>query len=95
VDFKPGHTVNGDSEVGLQDRLRYYREWRRKPADNFDEETFMLESATEMAKRAVWLAWHLAEMEGMPEIKADQAIWRERGKPKQPFYFGKDTTFGN
>ena len=95
VDLKPGHTVDGDPETGLGDRLRYYRELRHRPADNFDEDAFTLESAAEMARRSVWLAWHLSETQGMPEINAEHAIWRKRGRPEQPFYFGKRDPFLN
>ena len=95
VDLKPGHTVEGDMEIGLQDRRRYYRELRHRPADNFDEDQFTLESAAEMAKRSLWLAWHLSEMPAMPGIKPGQALWRERGRPDQPFYFGKSDAFAH
>ena len=95
VDLKPGHTVEGDMEIGLQDRRRYYRELRHRPADNFDEDQFTLESAAEMAKRSLWLAWHLSETPAMPGIKPGQALWRERGRPDQPFYFGKSDAFAH
>lgn len=88
VDFKDGYTVNGDPEKGLGERLYYYRNIRHRPADNFDPRTFTMESGAEMARRAVWLAWHLAEMEGRPEIERDHPMWRMRGRPEQPFYFG-------
>ena len=93
VDLKPGHTVEGDMELGLQDRKRYYRELRHRPADNFDESKFTLESATEMAKRSLWLAWYLSETLSMPAIKPGQPLSRERRKPVHPFYFGKTETY--
>ena len=94
IDFKPGHTVDGDLQIGLADRLRYYDEWRHRPADNFDEETFTMESAAEMAKRAVLLAWHLSEMEGMPNMDSEHPIYRHRGRPDKPYYFGPEFPFG-
>ncbi len=93
IDLKPGHTVEGDWEIGLRDRQRYMYEWRHKPADNFDPDLFTMESVAEMAKRAVWLAWHISEMDGRPELKADHAMWRVRGRPEQPYYFGPERAF--
>ena len=93
IDLKPGHTVEGDWEIGLRDRQRYMYEWRHKPADNFDPDLFTMESVAEMAKRAVWLAWHISEMDGRPELKADHAMWRVRGRPEQPYCFGPERAF--
>jgi len=93
VDLKPGHTVQGDMEVGLADRLKYYRIWRHKPADNFDAESFTMESAAEMAKRSVWIAWYLTQAQEQPEIDRNNMMWRSRQRPEHPFYFGKDQGF--
>ena len=94
IDLKPGHTVDGDWRIGLADRLKYYDEWRHRPADNFDEQTFTMESTAEMAKRAVLLAWHLSEMDGMPSMDVEHPIYRERGRPAEPYYFGPGYPFG-
>ncbi len=94
IDLKPGHTVAGDWQIGLADRLKYYDEWRHRPADNFNEQTFTMESTAEMAKRAVLLAWHLSEMEGMPAMDPEHPIYRERAMPSEPYYFGPDYRFG-
>ena len=94
IDFKPGHTVDGDLQIGLADRLKYYNEWRHRPADNFNGDTFTMESAAEMAKRAVLLAWHLSEMDGMPAMDSEHPIYRERGRPGEPYYFGPEFRFG-
>ena len=56
IDLKPGHTVDGDWQIGLADRLRYYDEWRHRPADNFDERTFTMESTDGQTSRAAGLA---------------------------------------
>ncbi len=94
IDLKPGHTVDGDWQVGLADRLKYYDEWRHRPADNFDERTFTMESPAEMAKRAVRLAWHLSELDGMPSLDDEHPVYRERGRPGEPYYFGPTYRFG-
>jgi len=93
VDLKPGHTIQGDWEIGLADRLKYYRIWRHKPADNFDAKTFTMESAAEMAKRSVWIAWHLTQAAERPGMKRDNMMWRSRHRPEHPYYFGKSREF--
>jgi hypothetical protein len=93
VDLKDGYTVNGDPDVGVRERIAYLKNVRHSPADNFDERTFTLESGAEMAKRSVWLAWHLSSMEGLPGLRPDSPMWRARGKPVQPWYFGSKQTF--
>jgi hypothetical protein len=92
VDLKPGYTVKGDPEVGWRERSVYYDTVRHRPADNFNE-AWTFESGAEMARRAVRLVWHLANMDGMPRMKSDHPIARERGRPQEPFYFGPKATF--
>lgn len=93
VDFKDGYTIKGDVERAVQERVTYFRTLRHQQADNFDAKLFTLESAAEMAKRSVWLAWHLANMEGRPALKADHVIWRQRGAPERGYYFGPNVKF--
>lgn len=87
VDLKPGYSVGGDRELGYRERIHYMNTWRHRPADEFDE-SFSFESAAEMARRAVHLTWHLADMEGTPQMDPDQPMARPRLSPEQPFYFG-------
>jgi Zn-dependent M28 family amino/carboxypeptidase len=93
VDLKDGYSINGDTKVAVRERRYYTEHVSHKQNQNFDERTYSMESATEMAKRSVWLAWHLAQMDGMPQIQRDHAMWRERGRPEEPFYFGKGVGF--
>lgn len=87
VDLKPGYSVDGDSEVGYQERIHYMNTWRHRPADEFDE-SFTFESTVEMTRRAVHLAWYLTNMEGMPQMNPHQPMARGRSSPGAPFYFG-------
>jgi hypothetical protein len=87
VDLKPGYSVGGDRELGYRERMHYMDTWRHRPADEFSE-SFSFESAAEMARRAVHLTWHLANMDGMPQLDPDQPMARPRMSPKNPFYFG-------
>ena len=79
------HSVKGNRDVGYQDRMRYLEEWRHRPADNFDATTFTMESTAEQAKRSLWLAWHLSQMDGMPQFKSGSLMARPRGRPDKVF----------
>lgn len=87
VDLKPGYSVDGDQEVGRRERMYYMENWRHRPTDEFDE-SFTFESAAEMARRAVHIAWHLANREGSVHMNADEPLRRDRGTPEGPYYFG-------
>ena len=93
MDFKDGHTIRGDAERGLQERLSYFSALRHQQADNFDPKLFTLESAAEMTKRSVWLTWHLVNMEESPALKADHVMSRPRGAPERGYYFGPTVKF--
>jgi hypothetical protein len=93
IDFKDGYTIKGDVERAVQERLTYFKTLRHRQADNFDAKLFTLESAAEMTKRSVWLAWYLANMEGMPSLKTDNVFWRPRRAPERSDYFGPNVKF--
>ena len=89
ADLKPGYSVAGDTVVGFADRMHYMNTRRHRPADVFDESA-TFESAVEMARRAVRIAWRLSELDDRPQLNPDHPIARPRASPDGPYYFGHD-----